>query len=228
MLGRDPRDAWCWRGWRSAMRCRSCRINTRYFALSANHSDVPGFDAGSVAGERRPGDRFRSRCAVAPEQGCSRRPARALCRSARIRLHARSADAQFPVRPDDHRDVLVRAGGFGTGAARPHRCAMWTSGARGSRERSTDAARPWRAEAERAGTRQHESPCLAESLSARDRRSRHHRDQRIFVPPGILSAGHAGQPVRGQLGGRTGLGFSAHLSAPSWHRRTAMVVSVLG
>ena len=72
------------------------------------------------------------------------------------------------------------------------------------------------------------TPAMAQSLPARDGRRRHDRDQRIFVPAGVLPARHPRQPVRPQFRRRPGLGFPRFARVPSSPRQTSWCSSVLG
>ena len=77
--------------------------------------------------------------------------------------------------------------------------------ARGEDQRGD--ARPM-AERDRSGWPQgHDHPALAQPLPARGAGAQRDRRERIFVPPGMVPAGRAGQPVQRRLGGRARLGL---------------------
>ncbi len=120
LLGQDPRDAVVLSRLAERWALPVIPYNTRYFAISANHPMFQGSMPRPAAGQCRPGDRHRGRCAVVAEQGtaagrCTRRADR---RGSAVRA---LSDAQLPLRPDDHRQRAVGAGGVGAGAARPRR-----------------------------------------------------------------------------------------------------------
>ena len=223
--------AWCCRGLRNATLCRLCRTITRYFAMSGRPSDVPGFRARIVA-DRMPTLIlvFEADVPWLPSKVSPPARMRGSCRLARTRC-MRATDAQFSVRPDDDRDVLVCPGGAGGGAGTMACNAEARCRTRRERltERSAVVCTPtWATEVEQAGRGDDDHAALAEPLPARSDRWRYDRRQRIFVPPGVLPAAYARQPVRRQFGRRPGLGISGRARQSSWRRRSSLVVSLLG
>ena len=186
---------WCWRGWRSNGRCRWCRTTRGTSRMSANHPMFQGSTPGPLLKDADLVIVFESDVPWLPSKEQPPADAR-IVQIGEDPLYARYPMRGFPS------DLTITATALSVLEALEQALAgrtgrMWTSGARGWSQRSAklhDGVARGGGAGRRAAI-QNTLPWLNHCL--RDIVDRDTiGDQRIFVPPGILPAGDAWQPVR--------------------------------
>ena len=130
LLGQDPRDAVVLSRLAERWALPVIPYNTRYFAISANHPMFQGSMPGPLLDNADLVIVIEADVPWLPskEAAAGRRTRRADRRGSALRA---LSDAQLSLRPDDHRQRAVGAGGAGAGAGGPRAIRLSRNAARG-------------------------------------------------------------------------------------------------